>query len=109
MGYQKKFAILCKQSLKISELQTHRMTDTQTGPYLILHYNSVQFLHDADLMMCSPTCTCIRGIGRNKFLGGQKGWKQNSSGSGGHSPQTLKGISHFCNTFIAVFTKLVSN
>ena len=53
--------------------------------------------------------TRARGVDRKIFSGLPKGWKQISRGSGGHSPQTLKGISQFCTTFVAVFTKLVSN
>ena len=42
---------------------------------------------------------------RQKIFGGFPKWcKQNSrAGSGEHSSQTLKGISHFCTTFVEFF------
>ena len=53
------------------------------------------------------TCTHDRDVGRKKFLGFPKGWKQNSRGSGGHNPSDAEGISHFCTTFIAIVKLLI--
>ena len=53
----------------------------------------------------------IRGVGRKIFWGFPKWCKQNVTVGDveGISFLDAEGASHFCTTFVAVFTKLVSN
>ena len=45
------------------------------------------------------------GAYRQKILlGVSKRVEAKQQGAWGHTPQTLKGITHFCTTFVAVFT-----